>query len=217
MFNSQMPNLEDLPTSRQLVRSTILAAAAAGALLVTVILPSEYAIDPTGVGRVLGLTAMGEIKMQLAEEAAADAARDSRTADTADAEASAVTAPPAAARTDAVVDASTPKAASARTDEMRVSLAPGEGAEIKVVASQGARIAYDWSVTGGHVNYDTHADAPGIPYHGYGKGRESTGERGELVAAFDGSHGWFWRNRSGAPVTVTLRTDGGYSEIKRVV
>lgn len=214
MFNSQMPSLEDLPTSRQLVRSTILAAAAAGTLLVTVILPSEYAIDPTGIGRVLGLTEMGELKMQLADEAAADAAR---TGIKPEAGASAVTAPPVVARTNAAVAASTPEAAATRTDEISVSLAPGEGAEIKVVAAQGARIAFDWSVTGGHVNYDTHADAPGISYHGYGKGQESTGERGELVAEFDGSHGWFWRNRSGARVTVILRTDGDYSAIKRVV
>lgn len=209
MFNSQMPNLDDLPTSRQLVRSTLLAAAAAGALLVTVILPSEYAFDPTGIGRLLGLTEMGQIKMQLAEEAAADAALDAQAAALTEAKTSA----PAAAKS-AAPDATS---ATSRTDEMRLSLAPGEGAEIKVDAAEGSRIAFDWSVTGGHVNYDTHAAAPGISYHGYGKGRESTGERGELVAAFDGSHGWFWRNRSGAPVTVTLRTKGGYTAIKRVV
>ena len=32
---------------------------------------------------------------------------------------------------------------------------------------------------------------------------------GELVAAFTGNHGWFWRNRTDAPVTVTLRTARG--------
>lgn len=206
MFNSQMPRLEDLPTSGQLVRSTLLAAVAAGALLITVILPSEYAIDPTGIGRVLGLTEMGEIKRQLAEEAAADATSDAR----------------AAARPGVSPAASAPASptvatADGRTDQMRVSLAPGEGAEIKLTAAQGSRIAFDWSVTGGHVNYDTHADAPGISYHGYGKGRQSTGERGELVAAFDGSHGWFWRNRSDASVTVVLRTRGAYIGIRRVV
>ena len=37
---------------------------------------------------------------------------------------------------------------------------------------------------------------------------------GELVAAFTGNHGWFWRNRTDAPVTVTLRTGGEYLEIK---
>jgi hypothetical protein len=215
MFNSQMPRLEDLPSSGQLVRSTLIAAAAAGALLVTVVLPSEYAIDPTGVGRVLGLTEMGEIKMQLAEEAAADAARDAQIANAQPIAAPATTAEPATASTETAPAAR--EATATRTDEMQVALAPGEGAEIKVDAGEGARIAFDWSVAGGHVNYDTHADAPGISYHGYGKGRESTGEQGTLVAAFDGSHGWFWRNRSGAPVTVTLRTDGAYTAIKRVV
>ena len=46
------------------------------AILIAIVLPSEYAIDPTGIGRALGLTEMGEIKTQLAEEAAADAALD---------------------------------------------------------------------------------------------------------------------------------------------
>ena len=30
-----------------------------------------------------------------------------------------------------------------------------------------------------------------------------------LEAAFDGKHGWFWRNRTDKPVTVTLHTEGG--------
>jgi len=35
-------------------------------------LTAEYGTDPTGVGNVLGLTEMGEIKQQLAREAAED-------------------------------------------------------------------------------------------------------------------------------------------------
>ena len=38
---------------------------------------------------------------------------------------------------------------------------------------------------------------------------------GELTAAFSGNHGWFWRNRGDAPVSVTLRVAGAYTEIKR--
>lgn len=213
MYNSQMPSLDELPTSSQLVRSTLLAVVSAGALLVAVVLPSEYGIDPTGVGRMFGLTEMGEIKMQLAAEAEADAAAP--TAPIQSAESSATLIPSAAAPAPAA------ETGAARNDQMELSLAPGEGAEIKVTANEGTQIAFDWSVSGGHVNYDTHGDGkPGAPrsfYHGYGKGKESTGERGTLVAAFAGSHGWFWRNRSGAPVTVTLRTEGGYTAIKRIV
>ena len=45
-------------------------------LLVTVVLPAEYGIDPTGAGRLLGLNEMGEIKTQLHQEAEADRLRD---------------------------------------------------------------------------------------------------------------------------------------------
>lgn len=210
MFNSQRPRLEDLPTTGQLLRATGLAVVIAGAILVAIVLPSEYAIDPTGVGRQLGLTKMGEIKTHLAEEAARDAVSE--------------TMAPTTMAVPAVTEAATaavPAAATAqRSDTMTLTLAPGEGAEIKAKMTNGARLAFDWSVEGGHVNFDTHGDPENAPrgfYHGYGKGRDSTGEKGELVAAFNGTHGWFWRNRSGSPVTITLRTEGGYSEIRRVV
>ena len=74
MYNSDTPLRAELPSSRQLLRSTILAAISALVLLVAVVLPAEYGIDPTGVGRVLGITKMGDIKRQLAAETAADAA-----------------------------------------------------------------------------------------------------------------------------------------------
>ena len=72
MFNAKKPSLDELPSSAQLIRSTAIAAASAVAILVTVVLPAEYNIDPTGIGGVLGLSEMGEIKAQLAEEAEAD-------------------------------------------------------------------------------------------------------------------------------------------------
>jgi hypothetical protein len=38
-----------------------------------------------------------------------------------------------------------------------------------------------------------------------------------LEAAFDDNHGWFWRNLTEEPVTVTLKTSGAYSDIKRMM
>ena len=72
MYNTDIPNREELPSTAKLIRSTIIAAIVALILLVTVVMPAEYALDPTGAGRLLGLTEMGEIKEQLADEAAAD-------------------------------------------------------------------------------------------------------------------------------------------------
>ncbi|MGI9078303.1 MAG: hypothetical protein ACR2G6_13390 [Gemmatimonadaceae bacterium] len=52
-------------------------------LLVTVVLPAEYGVDPTGIGRLLGLAQMGEIKVALAKEMAADDSVDAAVAQTA--------------------------------------------------------------------------------------------------------------------------------------
>lgn len=74
----------------------MLALVVAAALLVSVVLPAEYGIDPTRVGRMLGLTQMGEIKMRLAREAAEDAAADAAALDAAERAAQTDTVPPPA-------------------------------------------------------------------------------------------------------------------------
>jgi hypothetical protein len=201
----------ELPSSQTLLRSTLIALAVAGALLVTVVLPAEYAIDPTGMGRVLGLTQMGEIKMSLAQEAAAAAAAEAALL------AGGAAAP--AASDSAQADTAAPDSAepTSRSDVTTITLRPNEGKEVKLEMRQGASVTYAWSVEGGVVNYDTHGDpydAPREFYHGYGKGTAVPGQDGVLVAAFDGLHGWFWRNRTGATVTVTLRTEGAYLGVR---
>jgi hypothetical protein len=211
MYNADVPPRSELPTSRALLKSTAIAAVVALVLLVTVVLPAEYGIDPTRVGRVLGLTQMGEIKMALAKEAEAAEAAETAAAPVAPAPAPAPRAPASAAA------ASVPAADSvANSHVTEVTLAPGEGKEIKLAMRQGARVNFEWTVTGGVVNFDTHADRPGTPYHGYEKGQRQASDDGVLVAAFDGMHGWFWRNRGTAPVTLTLRTSGDYQALKRM-
>jgi hypothetical protein len=103
---------------------------------------------------------------------------------------------------------------------MTITLAPNQGAEVKLEMKQGTKVNFHWTANGGVVNYDTHGDPYGAPrdfYHGYGKGRSTPEDSGVLEAAFDGKHGWFWRNRTNKPVTVTLRTQGDYISIKRVI
>ena len=206
MYNANKPDASELPSTGKLLKSTGIAVAIASALLVTVVLPAEYGVDPTRVGSLLGLTEMGRIKMQLAAEAEAEEAELQP----------APAAPAVAAAAPSGADTSPAAAPGVRTDETVLTLAPDQGAEIKLVMEEGAGVDFTWTSSGGAINYDTHADRPGTPYHGYGKGSEQRVE-GELVAAFTGSHGWFWRNRSGEAVTITLRTTGGYTEIKRVV
>lgn len=253
MYNTDLPNRADLPSSAQLRRSTWIAGISATAILAFIVLPSEYAVDPTGVGRMLGLTQMGEIKVQLAEEAAQDAAMaaapqsaaapvpDLQIAERlsriegmlvkiADSERVALpaetepTAPPEAAipagetpaseRFAEIAPAAGTQASSEWRDDFSFVLTPGEGKEIKLVMQEGEEAEFYWTANGGVVNYDTHADGGGNTVS-YEKGRAVPEQRGTLQAEFTGNFGWFWRNRTDADVTMTLRTRGGYSEMKR--
>ena len=246
-------------TSGGLIRSTLIAAGAAGAILVLFWLPAEYGIDPTGVGALTGLTEMGEIKQQLAAEAEADAQAAAAEAvappaqapvavpaeivqrlDRIDAQLAALAAeigaPPAAVELAATAPVETaaapaaPEAEAAPTtgepvekavaeaaapewrDEISYTLDPGEGIEVKLTMEEGQVARFFWTANGGVVNFDLHGDGGGQSIS-YEQGRAVPEATGDLIAAFTGNHGWFWRNRTEAPVTVTLRTGGEYAEL----
>jgi hypothetical protein len=84
---------------------------------------------------------------------------------------------------------------------------------VKLVMQEGQTARFEWTANGSVVNYDTHGDGSGQKIS-YEHGRGVPDQAGELTAAFTGNHGWFWRNRTDAPVTVTLRTAGDYAEMK---
>lgn len=196
----------NLPTTRQLIRSTIIAAAIAAALLTAVVLPAEYGVDPTGVGNVLGLTEMGRIKASLAKEAALEASAPKNEGGM-----------PAPVPLDPTESAAAPAAAAApRSDTVTITLQPDEGREIKLAMREGARATFSWSADKGVVNFDEHADSkiPRRDYHGYRKGTAVARDHGVLTAAFEGWHGWYWRNRGKEMVTLTLRTSGDYQDMK---
>ncbi|WP_095051149.1 transmembrane anchor protein [Pseudomonas sp. Irchel s3b2] len=211
MFNTPLPTVNELPSTRQLVRSTVIALLTAVGLLVTVVMPAEYAVDPTGVGRALGLTQMGELKITLAQEALADTTPSQPAAP----ERQVAQVQPAAKPVTQPVMTPDP---ALKTNQMTVTLKPGEGTEIKLEMLKNKTVSYEWTTAGGPVNYDTH----GEPYngekgyfHSYTKGKQVNGDKGEFTAIFDGTHGWFWRNRSNNDVTISLKTTGDYLSVKQ--
>jgi hypothetical protein len=199
MYNSNIPTDTEVPSTAKLIKSTILAAITAGVLLVTFVMPAEYGIDPTGIGNAIGLKRMGEIKTSLAEEAAQDAAMDRQVVVESEPEPEVVQ-----------------EAIATQSHEMSVTLAPDEGTEIKVAMKKGAKVDYAWETNGGKVNFDVHGDSKElkINYHPYYKGSDQKRE-GTLAAEFDGGYGWFWRNRTKEPLTITIKTNGEYTDIKR--
>ena len=209
MHNSNIPTDRELPSTQKLVKSTILAAIVAVALLITIVLPAEYGIDPTGLGKVINLKKMGEIKVALAEEVAADNAKDVQQQ---------VVQEKQVTVTPVVVEQTVSEPAKLMKQEtISVTLTPNQGTEVKASMRKGATVKYKWSTNGGRANFDVHADSKAlkIKYHNYEKGSEQTKE-GTLTAAFDGSHGWFWRNRTSKTLTIALNVSGEYTTLKQM-
>ena len=229
MYNSDIPTRAELPSTAQLIKSTIVALVSAIVILATVVLPVEYAIDPTGIGRILKLTEMGEIKTQLAREAEADRRKDRELLEQQKNQAPAPV--PRSGLFDTLLaqftigsalagdsSVTVAQALASRTDETVITLKPTEGTEYKMELPRGAQIQFTWRAEGGVVNYDLH----GTPKGGgkeksYKNARGVRGDEGILTAGFDGVHGWFFRNRSKELVTIKLTTTGVYKEIKKVM
>ena len=190
-----MTNTPDsLPTIGQLLRATAVAVIVATAILVAIVLPSEYGIDPTGIGRRLGL--------YRPPAQTSGAALVSETSGNAT---------PASAML-------LQKKAPFRTDEMSLVLESGEGCEIKAVMAAGDHFIYTWTAEGGPVDVDMHGEAfnaPSEEYGSYFKAEEQNGDNGVFRAPIAGRHGWFWQNLNDVPVTIKLKTSGFYERLVR--
>ncbi|MEM8988561.1 MAG: hypothetical protein AAGC95_17750 [Pseudomonadota bacterium] len=206
-----------------LLRSTLLSLGAAILILIAVVLPAEYNIDPLKIGGLLGLTEMGGIKQQLSVEAAADGAAqtDETTGDIImrlDAIQAQLQDLSSALNTNAADAGDAAKAPTPAEpvwrDEVSFVLKPGEGIELKLIMDKGAVAEFEWTANGGALNYDTHGDGSGQNIS-YERGRGSPGQKDTLTAAFTGKHGWFFRNRMDENVTLTLRVRGAYVELIR--
>lgn len=183
-------------------RALLWAIVAAAALLVTVVLPAEYGIDWTGVGRVLGLTSMGEQKVAAAKAAAAPAP------------AVPVTASPGAPPAEYAAAARRPL----RSDSIDVTLPPNAEVEYKAVLGEGDAIVYQWDAADAKVTFDFHGEptsGPAGAFLSFEKGIAAKGA-GTLKAPFGGTHGWYWRNGTAAPVVIKLTVAGFHSDLKKM-
>jgi hypothetical protein len=195
MTVNQNQDAAHLPTLQQLNRATLLAVAVAGGLLVTTVLPAEYGIDPTGIGGALGLKKMGDMKE--AAHKAGDAPVATATMNLPSAAATAMS-----------------SANGIQTGKVSLTLQPGEGREVKATITAGQEFDFNWSTNGGAVNYDQHGEIVGAAndeFTSYEKGTKVSAS-GKFRAPFDGTHGWYWRNRTDKPVTITVTATGQYQK-----
>ena len=104
---------------------------------------------------------------------------------------------------------------SFRSDEMTITLQEVEGSEIKALMKKGEQFVFAWTTDGGKDNFDMHGEQPnaGEAFISYWKDKQQTSANGTFVAPFDGTHGWYWRNRGDKPVTIKVKVSGFYNKL----
>jgi hypothetical protein len=173
-------NTVNPPTSslKTLVWASVFAVCLAAILLVTAVLPAEYGVDPTGMGKKLDL-------MQLSGQG------------------------------DDIVD---PVVVSCKdelaqwTDSTTIVVPVHSGLEYKFHVQKGGKLDYAWRTDGAKVYFDLHGEPVGDKtgfFKSFKKGNESQ-STGNFAAEFEGAHGWYFENKTQAPITVILNTKGVY-------
>lgn len=190
---------EPLPTLAQLFKALGIALIIAAVILITVVLPAEYDIDPTGIGKALGLTALN------AENA--DESSTPLPATALPTEMPAVIESPATTVTKSDVPF--------RSEQLSIQLQPGKGVELKAKMRKGDQFVFSWQTDGTKVFVDMHGEKPndGDKFISYWEEKQSDSANGAFIAPFDGSHGWYWRNTKTTPVTITIQVSGFYEKL----
>ena len=182
-------NSQTTLSRKNLLVSTGIALLAALIILFGVVLPAEYGVDVTGLGRVVGLQAMGEAKM------VADAQNGGAVMQSHDRK-------PRSAKVEVNV-------AGKEELEYKAVLAQGEPL-LYAWTVKGGPVYFEF-----HGD-PTEGKWPKDYYRSYEIKESSTAEQGSFVAPFTGNHGWYFKNLGTEPAVITLEVSGYYTKLGRV-
>lgn len=193
MTSQTEPHTVPPPSLSRLAKTTVIALVSAVVLLVTIVLPAEYAIDPVGTGRWLGLTEIASPSLTPVEAVDPDGA---------------VLAPVQHGPLGEYP-------AEFKMDVFEIALGPYEYVEYKYRLEQGATMLYSWTANVPLLQ-DFHGErasgaSDGGPVEESFDKRDRRQATGSFTAPFSGIHGWYWENPGAGTITIRLTSSGFYS------
>ena len=181
--------MNTLPTAsiKSLIISCIISIVLAIVILLIAILPAEFNIDPTGLGKKLGLTVLAQTSNESVKAAV-------------------ISCPEVAKATDGKTEA------VAWPDSVMITVPARKGLEYKFHVDKGNKLEFVWKTDGAALYFDFHGEPQGNTTGYFKSFKESTlsESSGTLKAPFTGSHGWYWENKTNHAVVIHLKTRGQY-------
>ena len=223
MTTTQTSVQGDVPSLKTLLTATGAALLAAAVILVAFVLPAEYGIDPLKTGRAFGLTELANSTAEPAKPAAAPSATVAPPiADNGKTLINPVLVPSPTGDAPTIKDTFLAQPGRFQFDSREITLAAGEGMEIKYNMRKGAGLVFSWTASEA-LPFEFHgepdvkpAGKAGTDYYESYELDNRTGKReshATFVAPSTGIHGWFWENKTEKDVTLKVVSAGFFDWI----
>ncbi len=192
-------------SAKSLINASLTALMLALIILFVAVLPAEYGIDPTGLGRKMGLTTFVELDRKMSRTSAENCLKPGQ--DQARKQ----------IQTDTINPASDVQTLDSNKqiqwkDVIKIVIPPKKGLEYKFAMAKGDVLEYSWLSDGAPIYFDFHGEPKGAKSDYFKSYLESSQResKGQLTAPFEGIHGWYWENDTNQPITINLNTSGSY-------
>lgn len=210
MSENNSNNEVEAPSASNLLKATTATIIGAFILLVLVVLPAEYGVDPTGFGNLTGLGDLAEEPYEIVEFTDIIGGNEVIREVEIPLFGDPVPLPNPSVFQD--------QAEEAQSMSMTIELGAFEQTEIKTVLDEGKVIIYDWQVVDDklvYFDFHGHEESFGPEFFVRYKERQEglNKSSGSLTAPFYGEHGWLFFNINEEPISITLNVTGYYNEI----
>ncbi|MFW5443237.1 MAG: hypothetical protein ACKE51_02880 [Methylococcaceae bacterium] len=193
------------------ISSTLLAIV----VLLVAVLPAEFNIDPTGLGKALGLTVLSQTNDAITKPVVISCPESVNTAVVEELEST--------EQVDDHVHQHNHQQGQQHThthpeqwqDTVMISIPPGKGLEYKFYIKKGEKLEFVWDTEGIPLYFDFHGEPEGDKTGYFKSFKESNQSQssGTLLIPFTGNHGWYWENKSNQAAKIILKTRGHYKKL----
>lgn len=199
--------------TKKIVKATVIALIIGAIILITSVLPAEFGLDPTGVGKYLGFSKLHHPveNMDAIPQVDMVTQQSNRILKLEHGGSSPDVIIP--------VEANNPapeKQLEEREDSIQVSVPIGEGIEYKINMLKYGKVKYEWTTDKGTVFFDFHGEVKqknpteNVYFESFTIAY-SNNIIGNFLAPYEGKHGWYFKNKSENDIMITIRLKGQYS------
>jgi len=98
-------------------------------------------------------------------------------------------------------------------DSVTLTIPAGKGIEYKLAMKKYSKATYEWTTKSGELYVDLHGEPKGDTTGYFESYAIATINemKGSFTAPFEGSHGWYWKNKSASDIQVHLIFNGEYA------